>query len=107
MVKHPRHYPWSSYRANALGETDALITPHELYWVLGNHPHQRQTAYQEMFHTHIEPETLAEIRQTTQKGWALGNDRFKDEIERILDLRTRPLPKGGDRRSVAFKEQDD
>ena len=107
MVKHPRHYPWSSYRANALGKADPLITPHELYQALGNLPHQRQAAYQGLFHTHIDPETLAEIRQATQKGWALGNDRFKDEIERLLDRRTRPLPKGGDRRSVAFKEQDD
>src|SRR5947209_3648671 len=27
MVKHPREYPFSSYRANALGEADALVSP--------------------------------------------------------------------------------
>jgi len=47
------------------------------------------------------------IRQATQKGWALGNDRFKDEIEQLLDRRTRPLPKGGDRRSVFYREGED
>jgi putative transposase len=28
MVAHPAEYRWSSYRANAQGETDALLKPH-------------------------------------------------------------------------------
>ena len=35
MVDHPREYPWSSYRFNALGEPDGVIIPHELYQQLG------------------------------------------------------------------------
>ncbi len=31
MVQHPSEHPWSSYRANALGHYDALITPHYMY----------------------------------------------------------------------------
>jgi hypothetical protein len=31
MVEHPADYRWSSYRANAQGEADALIAPHALY----------------------------------------------------------------------------
>lgn len=104
MVKHPRYYPWSSYGANALGKSDPLITPHPLYLALDNQPHQRQAAYQALFQVHIDPETLEDIRQSTQKGWALGNDKFKVEIERLLDRRTRPLPRGGDRRSLAYRE---
>jgi putative transposase len=50
--------------------------------------------------------TIAEIREATQKGWALGNNRFQDEIERLLQRRTRPLPRGGDHRSVAFHEDE-
>lgn len=29
MVADPARYRWSSYRANALGEADTLVTPHE------------------------------------------------------------------------------
>jgi putative transposase len=29
IVDDPVHYRWSSYRANALGEADPLLTPHE------------------------------------------------------------------------------
>ena len=35
MVKHPLDYPWSSYAANARGQDNLLITPHELYRQLG------------------------------------------------------------------------
>ena len=28
-------YCWSSYRANALGHEDALVTPHPYYYALG------------------------------------------------------------------------
>lgn len=106
MVSHPADYPWSSYAANALGQTDPLVTPHGLYLELGSDPEQRQEAYRALFQAHIDNRTLTEIRQATQKGWALGNDRFKEEIERLLARRTRPLPRGGDRRSVAFRERE-
>ncbi|MCK7582315.1 MAG: hypothetical protein MZV65_46460 [Chromatiales bacterium] len=36
LVEAPGEYPWSSYRANALGSADALIRPHGLYLELGN-----------------------------------------------------------------------
>jgi len=35
MMKHPSEYPWSSYRTNALGQPNTLITPHSLYTALG------------------------------------------------------------------------
>jgi putative transposase len=31
MVEHPAKYPWSSYRANAHGESLKLLTPHSLH----------------------------------------------------------------------------
>jgi len=31
MVEKPEEYCWSSYRSNAYGEKDDLITPHKLY----------------------------------------------------------------------------
>lgn len=35
MVNDPGDYPWSSYRKNALGEENPLLTPHYLYTQLG------------------------------------------------------------------------
>ena len=53
-----------------------LLTPHALYLALDNLPERRQAAYRALFQVHIDNKTLEDIRQATQKGWALGNDRF-------------------------------
>jgi len=49
LAAHPREYPWSSYRANALGEDDALLTPHPHYCSLGRSPVERRAAYAALF----------------------------------------------------------
>jgi len=49
IVRDPARYRWSSYRANALGEDDALVTPHALYCALGRSPAERQAAYRRSF----------------------------------------------------------
>jgi len=49
LVRHPAHYRWSSYRANALGEDDALLTPHALYCALGRSAEERRAAYRAGF----------------------------------------------------------
>jgi putative transposase len=35
MVSHPANYPWSSYRSNALGQPDVLVSGNALYRRLG------------------------------------------------------------------------
>ncbi len=47
LVARPGDFPWSSYRANALGEADALLTPHPLYCALGRSPQARRAAWRE------------------------------------------------------------
>src|SRR2546430_2589204 len=37
------------YRANALGEDDALLTPHPHYYSLGRSPDERRAAYAALF----------------------------------------------------------
>ena len=49
LAAHPGAYAWSSYRANALGEDDALLTPHPHYCSLGRSPLERRAAYAALF----------------------------------------------------------
>ena len=49
LALHPGAYPWSSYRANALGEDDALVTPHAHYFSLVRSPDARRAAYAALF----------------------------------------------------------
>ena len=105
MAEHPADYPWSSYRYNALGQENKLITPHEEYVKLASTTTERQHAYRDLFNNHLTPQTLTDIRQATNKAWILGSQHFKDKIELQLNRRISPLQKGGDRKSAAYREK--
>jgi putative transposase len=49
VVAWPQQYRWSSFRANALGQDDALIAPHAHYCALGRDAGSRQAAYRALF----------------------------------------------------------
>ncbi len=55
VVMRPGQYRWSSFRANALGHNDALLTPHARYCALGRDAQSRQAAYQALFQDHAAP----------------------------------------------------
>jgi len=100
MVPHPRDYPWSSYRANAEGYPDSLRTPHSEYLRLGKGETGRQEAYRNLFKAHLDPEQLTEIRKATNGNYALGNERFKEEIQHMLNRRVIPGKSGRPMREV-------
>jgi putative transposase len=104
MVSRPRDYPWSSYHRNALGKDIKLVTPHPVYTALGGDDAARRKAYQALFRRQIPSPVLYAIRQSTNRGWVLGDDRFKAEVEEMAGRRATPKPKGGDRKSKAYLE---
>ncbi len=81
MVTHPREYRWSSYRINAEGKASDLVTPHRQYLRLAKDPAERRAAYRTLFRSELDPETLKEIRDATNGGYALGGKRFLSQIE--------------------------
>ena len=102
MVSDPADYPWSSYRCNALGQPDALVSEHELYRCLGQSGRERSHRYHALFDESIGEETLEAIREATNKAWVLGNDRFRARIEDLVNRQTAPKARGGDRKSVGY-----
>ena len=104
MVENPSDYAWSSYRAHSHGQSDTLIRNHSLYLALGNTDSARQEAYRALFKVQLDAATVNLIRESTNKAWALGGDRFREEIETALQRRVRPLPRGGARRRDAETE---
>jgi putative transposase len=105
MVAHPVDYPWSSYRANALGQEDTLITHHYKYKALEHSHDARQAAYRSLFKVHISERQLDEIRAATNKEWVLGSEYFKEKIAKQLSRRVTPLSRGGDRKSFKYKSK--
>jgi len=103
MADHPSEYPWSSYRYHAIGESNNNIVPHKLYLALSKKAEDRQKAYRALFRSRLPEQVLDEIRESTNKAWVLGSSRFKQQIEKKLNRRTMPLPRGGDRRSEKYR----
>ena len=94
MVEAPSAYRWSSYRCNALGEEDGLVIGHDLYQRLGRSAEQRQSAYRDLFRQAVADEFLSALRDATNKGWVLGNERFRAQLEEMASRRAAPLPRG-------------
>lgn len=94
MVKHPRDYRWSSYRAHAEGVINGLLSAHEIYRRLGRSESERQAAYRQLFRAQVAKAEVQLIRDATNKAWALGTDRFRRKVEALAGRRAAPLPKG-------------
>lgn len=103
IVKHPKHYRWSSYRAYAEGIDNGVISPHPLYLQLSVSPEGRRAAYRALFTPTTDEVELDAIRASIGRGTALGNAQFRHEIESNLKRRVTRLSLGGDRKSAAFK----
>ena len=98
MAAHPGDYPWSSWRAHALGAVDPLAADHPLYRALGRTATARQEAYRALFDAAFDQSFIADLRAATNGGWALGDERFQRQIARALRRRVAPLPKGRPRK---------
>ena len=100
MVQHPGEYPWSSYRANAQGDPNVLLTPHLLYLALGQDAVTRQQAYRELFRHEMEPGLVDEIRQAANGNFVLGDSSFGKQIAQALGRRVTPGKSGRPRKKV-------
>jgi putative transposase len=98
MVAHPAEYRWSSYRANAQNEVDALVKPHPLYEALGLDAAARQAAYRELFGHELEPTLVDKIRRATNGNFVLGNERFSVQVSSALGKRVVPGKSGRPRK---------
>jgi len=75
MVNFPGNYRWSSYRCNAEGRHDALLTPHSVYQRLGGSAAERQQAYMRLFRVALTPMQIEQIRKAGNSG-VLGDKEF-------------------------------
>jgi len=102
MVAHPADYRWSSYRANAQGETNTLVQPHLLYTALGSDATTRQASYRELFHYALEPGLVDKIRRATNGNFALGSERFATQVASMIGRRAAPGQSGRPRKPVSL-----
>ena len=87
MVKHPRDYKWSSYRYNAEGQKNEILTPHEQYIRIDKQELSRRKTYRALFKAHMGIDIDNQIRTATNGNYVLGNKRFQKQIARALGRR--------------------
>ncbi|NQZ67621.1 MAG: transposase, partial [Lentisphaeria bacterium] len=75
------------------------------YLALGKTDNKRQLAYRALFDETISLQTLEEIRDALNKAWVLGDDGFKEQIEKQTGRRVSPIKRGGDRKSEGYREE--
>lgn len=105
LVRHPSDYLWSSYQRTAGGQASNLIKAHVAYQRLGRSNDERLSAYRQLFKQQLSEHSMNEIRDATNKAWALGSERFKQKIQKQLERRIAPIARGGDRKSERFKNE--
>ncbi len=100
MVADPADYPWSSH-AHYIGRRgDRLVTPHALYWELGNTPFARDQAYAELVRAGLSRQQEQALTDSALRGWALGEADYVAELQRRTQRRVAPAQAGRPRRTV-------
>jgi putative transposase len=84
MVWQPGDYVWSSFRHHAYGERDALVDPHAVYQRLGRDDAARRGVYRALFESELPMGITEAIRAAVAFSTPLGDQRFKERVERDL-----------------------
>jgi len=98
LVEHPAEYRWSSYRANAQGEANSILTLHSVYLALAANDPFRQEIYRELFHYSLAPDLVDAIRQATNGNFVLGDAGFASQVAATLARRVTPGKAGRPRK---------
>lgn len=93
LVARPQAYSWSSYRVNALGDS-GWIQPHPDYLGLARDHSGRLQAYRELFSEGLAADDLAGIRRAIHYSQPVGDDAFREQIEREHGIRLGRMKRG-------------
>ncbi|WP_431124287.1 transposase [Variovorax paradoxus] len=87
LVSDARDFPWSSHGHYAGLRHDKLLTPHPLYWELGNTPFAREAAYAELVRAGVRPVDQGTLTEATLRGWAAGDANFLASLQKSTERR--------------------
>jgi putative transposase len=104
LVAEPGAYRWSSHRHYAGLSRDKLVTPHALYWELGNTPFARDAAYADLVASGVSAGQQKDLSESASRGWALGEPGYVADLQRRTERR---VAKGRAGRPVTAKPEVD
>ena len=87
-------FSWSSYKHLAGQNIDKLVTPHALYWGLGNTPFAREAAYAEFVAGGLSAATQKDLTESALKGRVVGRPDFLTSLEKSTRRQILPQKAG-------------
>lgn len=94
LVVQARDYRWSSFGHFAGLRNDKLLTPHDIYWTLGNTPFAREAAYADLVQAGLSADQQTDLKESTLHGWALGAPGFVGNLQNKTGRRVAKLRVG-------------
>lgn len=101
MAATPADYPWSSHRHYVGAASDRLVTPHPLFWALGNTPFAREQAYAELVASGVTSPLRDLLTDSTFRGWAVGDPAYLSRLADEAPRRPAPVARGRPRKIPA------
>jgi putative transposase len=87
LVAQARDYPWSSHGHYIGQRIDKLVTPHALFWELGNTPFARDAAYADLVQEGVSVVHQTALTDSALSGWALGEPDFLADLQKRTERR--------------------
>ena len=90
----PEAFNWSSYKHLSGQKIDKLVTPHALYWGLGNTPFAREAAYAEFVASGLSESIQKDLTESALKGRVVGRPDFLKLLEKTTRRQILPQKAG-------------
>jgi putative transposase len=100
LVQRAEEYPWSSYRAHGLGETNELIDRLITYEDLSPLPKVRARKWAEKGQRPMDAAVLDAIRRSNATGLPYGDEAWTRRLAKRLDLDLTIRPRGRPRKNA-------
>jgi putative transposase len=92
MVADLKDYPWTSYAAHGLGQTDALVSEAPVWVALGATEAARQEFWRKWVHEPLTERELAALRRSVTSGRPFGSESWVKAIGLRMGLPLTPTP---------------
>jgi putative transposase len=102
MVATAADHAWSSHRSYVGQGSDRLVTPHPLFWALGNTPFAREQAYADLVAAGVPAPVRDLLTASTFKGWAVGDAAYLAQLHEDAPRRPVPVTRGRPRKLAQF-----
>jgi putative transposase len=94
LAEVPEGFNWSSYKHLIGQKIDKLVTPHALYWGLGNTPFSREAAYAQLVAGGLSVALQKDLTESALKGRVVGRPEFLKSLQKATQRQILPQKAG-------------